>query len=317
MTTTAIFTNKGGVGKTTFACNLAHALSVSGKRVLLIDADPQANATHLMMRDLKLDKLTGLLDVFGPVARGDGRIKTINTGHSKEFGIDVIHGHISMSLMEDMMAGDWNRATGGDVRGINTTLTIKDLVSRVKDDYDEIIIDCAPALGSLNRAALIAADRFISPVGNDMFSLAGMSNVAQWIGRWKTHWENALEHMDAADKDPEHHGSAPQFAGCVGVMMHPSARFTPDHVQELDAAAAKLFAVTGGTPAYGDQAMLSVMPYASALSHMAQSRGIPMTDVSQEHGLAGAQFAVRHQTTMAYAEMAQALSNEADADLRP
>lgn len=162
MTTTAIFTNKGGVGKTTFACNLAHALSVSGKRVLLIDADPQANATHLTMRDLNLDKFTGLLDVFGPVARGDGRIKSVNTGHSKEFGIDVIHGHISMSLMEDMMAGDWNRATGGDVRGINTTLTIKDLVSRVKDDYDEIIIDCAPALGSLNRAALIAADRFIS-----------------------------------------------------------------------------------------------------------------------------------------------------------
>lgn len=317
MTTTAIFTNKGGVGKTTFACNLAHALSVSGKRVLLIDADPQANATELTLRGQNASGFTTLMDVFTPVSHGNGRIQSISPIESATFGFDVIAGHLSMSLMEDMMAGDWNRATGGDVRGINTTLTIKDLVSRVKDDYDEIIIDCAPALGSLNRAALIAADRFISPLGNDMFSLAGVGNVAQWIGRWKKRWENALEYMDAADKDPEHHGSAPQFAGYVGVMMHPSARFTPEHVQELDAAAAKLFAVTGGAPAYGDQAMLSVMPYASALSHMAQSRGLPMTDVSQEHGLAGAQFAVRHQTTIAYAEMAQALSNEADADLRP
>lgn len=315
MSVTAIFTNKGGVGKTTLACELSATLAKKGKRVLFIDVDPQSNATQTLLPGGPQN--TTLTDVFDPVMRGDGRIKDVRPDHSEAFGVDVIGGSPMMSLTEDFLAGEWARATGGDIRGINATLTLRNLVDRMRRDYDEIIVDCGPSLGSLNRCALIAADGFISPVGPDSYSLAGIDNVSTWMGRWTKRWASAIDMLPPEDKDPEHHAGSAGFIGAIGVRN----RFDEGSAKSVVSAAKRLSEVTkggdlltGNQQRYGADFDLVIAPHSGILAHMSRWNKIPMSDVDLEHGLAGAQFAVRRQVREFYDDLAKELVQSSEPD---
>lgn len=316
MTTTAIFTNKGGVGKTTLTCNLAHALAQAGKRVLVIDADPQCNATQLLFGNgLPRGKHTSLKDVFSPVARGNGYIKAARPATSERFGVDVIVGDPGVALMEDLFAGDWATAKSGDERGINTTLTLHDLVAKVRDGYDEVLIDCAPALSSMNRAALIASEQFISPVGPDIFSRAAMKNATMWVNRWKASWESGLSYARRDDVSVD--STTPRFAGYVAMDGVGPRRFSAEAYTVMDELAADLFIATDGGFLPGAAHCVGTVPYAGAVSAMAMHHGVPMAAVDQEHGLAGAQFSVRRRVSLALWEIASRVSPERDPSPQP
>jgi len=138
----AFFNNKGGVGKTTLLCNVAaYAASEYGLRVLVIDADPQCNATQYMFDDKRLayfyeeTSSFTIHNVIRPLSLGKGYGRDLNVSESPRFGVDVLPGDPRLALTEDLLAKDWGSAIGGDSRGMRTTLMFAELMRRC-EAYD-------------------------------------------------------------------------------------------------------------------------------------------------------------------------------------
>jgi cellulose biosynthesis protein BcsQ len=163
MQSIAVFNNKGGVGKTTLLCNLAAYLAIAKKRrVLVVDADPQCNATQNLFSDETIEDIYEnrtsftIYSVIRPLSLGRGYSEEIRPRHSAHFHVDIIAGDPRLGLTEDLLANDWSQAIAGDTRGLRTTLLFNQLLS-LCTRYDYVIFDMGPSLGSINRAVLIAA----------------------------------------------------------------------------------------------------------------------------------------------------------------
>jgi len=208
MKSIAVFNNKGGVGKTTFLCNLAASLAHhSDKRVLVVDADPQCNATQYMFDDATLETIYEkggftVLDVVKPLAQGKGFVQSLEPKASPSFGVDVIAGDPGMSLEEDRLATDWVQATGGDIRGLRTTFLFSQLLSQC-EAYDFVFFDMGPSLGSINRAVLVAVDFFVTPMSTDIFSVRAIDNISLSLSAWKKKLERALEDIENSVEELE------------------------------------------------------------------------------------------------------------------
>ena len=209
MISVAFFNNKGGVGKTTLLCNLAASLALHQKmKVLVIDADPQCNASAYLLPQNELDAI--LLDgkhnsidsFYEPIRRGQG-YPTDNPTifKSLRFGVDVIVGDPKLSIREDLLATDWAATRNGDPRGFQTTYALKELITRLPG-YDLILVDMGPSLGALNRSALLAVDYFLMPLSVDIFSLMAVSNILNSFGNWKDALAGALERYEKEEGIP-------------------------------------------------------------------------------------------------------------------
>ena len=194
MVSIAIFNNKGGVGKTTLICNLASYLKiVENKRILIIDADPQCNASIYVTRDSDLEnvysnsKIKTIYDIIKPLQRGSDYIETSNIPINKNqsFGFDIILGDTRLSLAEDFLSADWIDGQSGNPRGLKTTFVFKDLLHKLKNDYDYIFFDVGPSLGAINRSVLLSCDFFIIPMSSDIFSLKAIDNISESLNKWK------------------------------------------------------------------------------------------------------------------------------------
>jgi len=199
----AIFTNKGGVGKTTLLCNLAAKVAERRHKVLVVDADPQANATQYMFEDAFLDNVFDggkghftIYDLAKPLSAGKGYSTDFQVEKSKNFGVEVLLGDPKLALIEDTLAVDWN---SGGPRGMRTTLLFREMLSKCQD-FDFVFFDMGPSLGSINRAVLIACDYFILPMSIDIFSVRATSNISQWMTSWT---RNLTRQMDSIDDKME------------------------------------------------------------------------------------------------------------------
>ena len=176
MKTIAIYHNKGGVGKTTTAVNLAAALRNKGKRVLLIDIDTQANstfATGLIKFQFEEEDDLREKNVSHLLSSGDFNSITDLVRRSKGFNtpeIDVIPSHIMLFEQQYILT----RSSASKFR-LNTKL------QKVKDDYDIVIIDAPPSRDLYAEIALIAADYLIIPSDLKPFANQGLGNVKKFI----------------------------------------------------------------------------------------------------------------------------------------
>ncbi len=201
MKSIAFFNNKGGVGKTTLLCNVAGYLALENNaRVLVIDADPQCNATQSLFSDETLNsiyrKKTFTIDsVVKPLALGKGYSELLEIKKSKSFGVDVLVGDPRLSLTEDLLATDWGHAVSGNVRGLRTTLLFRHLLN-LCEDYDYVLFDVGPSLGAINRSVLLAVDFFLTPLSTDIFSLKALENISLSLIKWKRQYENAIAQSD-------------------------------------------------------------------------------------------------------------------------
>jgi len=200
MKSIGFFNNKGGVGKTTLICNLASSLAKNKNlKILIIDADPQCNASAYLLPDTQLEEILfdeghlSLDSFYEPIRRGQGYSTSLPTiVHSERFNIDLIVGDPKLSIREDLLATDWASTRNGEPRGFQTTYAIKELISRL-NDYDFVLVDMGPSLGALNRSVLLAVDYFLMPLSVDIFSLMAVENIIKSFDNWKKGLEDAVQ----------------------------------------------------------------------------------------------------------------------------
>ena len=155
----AFANQKGGVGKTTTAINLAAALSERGKRVLLCDFDPQGNATS----GFGVDPRSLETSVYDLIVSEDPDTKS---GIVQTKWVDIIGANVNLAGAElDLIAMDHREAR------------LKLVLDKVKDEYDYVFIDCPPSLGLLTLTCLCAADSFLVPLQCEYYALEGLSQL--------------------------------------------------------------------------------------------------------------------------------------------
>lgn len=172
----ALANQKGGVGKTTTAINLSASLASLGKRVLLVDADPQANASSglgIEIRDLQNTIYECLVNGIDP------KTAIIPTGVEN---LSLMPSHIDLVGAEIEMLNIENREN-----------LLKQILNQVRADYDYILIDCSPSLGLITVNALTACDGVIIPVQCEFFALEGIAKLLNTIKIIKSKLNPALQ----------------------------------------------------------------------------------------------------------------------------
>jgi chromosome partitioning protein len=182
MSVICVANQKGGVGKTTTAAALAQGLSEYGKRILLIDWDPQASLTISMgfdpdsLKRTGYDVLTSTIRNNGSVSIRDVIIRTTNPN------IDLVPANIELSQAQLDLVGAFTREQ-----------ILKEMIQPVRSSYDYVLVDCLPSLGLLTINALSASDGVIIPMQADFLAMKGLALLLNTIIRVKDRINPNLE----------------------------------------------------------------------------------------------------------------------------
>ena len=176
----SVINQKGGVGKTTTVINLAAGLTMKGKKILVIDLDPQGNATTgLGLSNTENSDLT-----IYSVLNGNKKISEV-VQPTKFENLNLVTSNVDLSGLEVETAGDSRRA-----------FKLKDEITAILNDsrasYDYILIDCPPSLSLLTIMALVASDELLVPLQTEFFALEGLTQLMKTIERIKSNLNSSL-----------------------------------------------------------------------------------------------------------------------------
>lgn len=172
----AIVNQKGGVGKTTSAVNLAAAVGARGQRTLLVDIDPQGNATS----GTGIDKRSIKKTTYDVLINGESAAGIVQ--HTPFENLDILPANINLAGAELELADVEHREN-----------RLKNALAAVADDYDFIFMDCPPSLGLIIVVALAAADTIIVPIQCEFFALEGLSQLMSTVRQIKRKYNEHLE----------------------------------------------------------------------------------------------------------------------------
>jgi chromosome partitioning protein len=196
MKSISLFNNKGGVGKTTLTFHLAHMFARQGLRTLALDYDPQANLTAVFLDEVALEALWGaaaapastVARCIDRLRRGKGDVEAPRLVEVAE-NLWLLPGDLSLSRFEQHLAEAWAKKSDiNNERALDVTFALDALSNLAAEaaGADIVMIDVAPSLGAINRAALLACDGIVVPVAPDLFSLQGLENVGPTLREWRS-----------------------------------------------------------------------------------------------------------------------------------
>jgi cellulose biosynthesis protein BcsQ len=251
----SVFNNKGGVGKTTLTYHLANALSEMGKKVLLIDADPQCNltifsleqdyihdlwanedqyidegyeATKIRLGEVEHKKIIessrSLHFILKPTEEGTGEHSYLSPPVRLFDNLDIIPGRLTLHLYEEKVASRWTDVYRGEPLAIRTITRIRTVAEKYSEEYgyDYVVIDTSPSLGSLNKVIISTVDGFFVPASPDLFSLYGIKNIGKALSSWKAEFDIIYRLIS----DEKRHVFPEKFVTFLGYTIYNAKKYS-------------------------------------------------------------------------------------------
>lgn len=203
------FNNKVGVGKTLLVYHLSWMLSDLRYRVLACDLDPQANLTSMFLDEDRIEQLYLPLDnaprktlsnALDPLWKETGDL--LNSSYTAQIGerLSLLLGDMKMSSVEDQLSDQWLNCLEGDESAFRAITAIWRVIqSAAKENQADIaLMNVGPNLGALNRAALIATDYIVVPLGVGLLSMQGLENLGPTLNKWRDGWTKRKAEWDAS-----------------------------------------------------------------------------------------------------------------------
>ncbi|WP_413676778.1 ParA family protein [Pantoea dispersa] len=226
-----LYNHKGGVSKTTTTFNICNYLANSGKKVLIIDADPQCNLTEIAMartikrldaesqKENKVKELPGtdILEILNQRIKGDSAFIELDKVEVCTIieNLDLIRGSVDLSSIEDDLAEAHVQRLSQRTNLMRTYVSVGDFIVRLAEQngYDYVFIDVGPSSGALTRAFFLSCDAFFIPVAPDRFNVQAISTLSHIINRWINEHQQAVKAYTEIGL-PVRHGN-PAFLGCI------------------------------------------------------------------------------------------------------
>lgn len=293
----SIYNHKGGVGKTTLTMNLAATLANTGKRVLLVDSDPQCNLTSYLLADDVVDELLDKSDsekgktiwsAVRPISEAVGGLNLVKPVRTGIDNLSLIPGDIRLSEFETDLAEFWGQCLQRKSKGFRGTTAISELVAEVSRqlDIDYVFYDSGPNIGPLNRAILLDCTCFIIPVACDLFSLRALKTLGRtlssWISDWSTIADLAPEHTLLLDGMPRFLGYVPGgFRVYGGAVAQQHSHYLSKIEKEIHAQIVALLRKVNPNLAQGtlSQFKLGELKDFGSLVPASQREGLPLYSV--------------------------------------
>jgi len=306
MKSIAFFNNKGGVGKTTLICNVAAYFGIHGnKKILVIDADPQCNATQLLLPEDVVEEMYEkntkftINSIVQPLSIGKGYAKSLDVIRVEDYNVDLLPGDPRLALKEDLLSKDWQDSTGGDIRGLRTSFLFSELLDKCQD-YDLVLFDMGPSLGSVNRAVLLACDYFLSPMSIDIFSLRAIENISTSLIEWRRKLKIGVSQADPKSLEdlPNKGAFTVKFLGYVAQQyVQKSSKGVARPVFSYDKIMKRIpgyieenFRAKLQPDAKKIEYRLGTIPSLFSLVPMSQSAHKPIFELKARDGVRGAHF---------------------------
>ncbi|GJE25639.1 ParA family protein [Methylobacterium organophilum] len=196
----SIFNNKGGVGKTTLTWNIADTLAEKGKRVLLVDFDPQCNLSIAMLGSEAFKNLVSVTASTKTIRSflqgylqntGPGPI-TAHTGPHTNSNVKLIAGDFWLNVYSDALSVGNDLLTGNGIAKFTALRTLESKLSEKGEKFDYVMIDLPPSFGGLVRSSLYSSDYLLIPCTSDTFSEYCIGLISQMLPQFISDWNNGL-----------------------------------------------------------------------------------------------------------------------------
>jgi cellulose biosynthesis protein BcsQ len=321
--TIAFFNNKGGVGKTSMVYHLAWMFRDLGQQVLAVDLDPQSNLTSIFLDESELEKLwpegKHPDTILGAVDRLIESLGDIQ--EPKPIPIDarlhLIAGDLGLSTFEDRLSSAWaqclsdNPATAGDGYRVATAFYRVVTQAATACGANLALIDVGPNIGAMNRAAMVATDFVVIPLGADLFSLQGLRNLGPTLRDWRQGWKKRRE-----GKVPDGLAMPSGNMTPLGyVLLNPSVRenrpvksylkwanrIPPTYATEVMGKSSRAKTIDD------DGNQLAMLKHFKSLMPMAQDARKPMFHLTAADGAIGGHSAAVSDSKRQFQELAKAI----------